>query len=176
MKDDTPLFDGDEIDIADVEMVLHLVTAAGAEEDRPFLSGEERGGGDDYPFQEDEPNTARREDDDADYDETEEEEAYEAESEQEGRRKGTSGKNGEEGGGTVEKKQNGRLLSLIILFEVSAFSLLAFKDETFDPGAFVTAGILLLILAGSYLLLNAAFKHLDGFCSSAYTRLFPWEW
>jgi len=63
----------------------------------------------------------------------------------------------------LKKSRTGGLLSLIILFEVSAFSLLAFKDETFDPGAFVTAGILLLILAGSYLLLNAAFKHLDGF-------------
>lgn len=83
VKDDTPLFDGDEIDVGGVEMVLHLVTAAGGGRRQPVLSGEERGGGLDYPIQEDEPDAADREDGDADYDTTEEGEAYEAEREQE---------------------------------------------------------------------------------------------
>ncbi len=63
----------------------------------------------------------------------------------------------------MKKSRTGGLLSLIMIFELSAFGLLAFRDGGVDPDAFITAGILFLVLAGSYALLTAAFKHLDGF-------------
>ncbi len=63
----------------------------------------------------------------------------------------------------MKKGKTGGLMSLIIIFELSAFGLLAFRDGAVDTNAFIAAGILFLVLAGSYALLTAAFKHLDGF-------------
>ncbi len=53
------------------------------------------------------------------------------------------------------------LLTLIILFEMSAFSLLAFRDVNIDYGAFLFGGILVVLLLFQYILLTSVFRHLD---------------
>jgi len=63
----------------------------------------------------------------------------------------------------MKRGRTGGLLSLIVVFELSAFALLAFRNGALDPDAFITAGILFAVFAGSYALLTAAFRHLDGF-------------
>jgi len=55
------------------------------------------------------------------------------------------------------------LLTLIILFELSAFSLLAFRQQIIDYGAFLFGGILVVMLLFQYLLLTSTFRHLDRF-------------
>ncbi|MDL2218459.1 FtsW/RodA/SpoVE family cell cycle protein [Christensenellaceae bacterium OttesenSCG-928-M15] len=53
------------------------------------------------------------------------------------------------------------LLTLIILLELSAFSLLAFRNEELDLAAFAFGGILVALLLFQYLALTIMFKHLD---------------
>lgn len=53
------------------------------------------------------------------------------------------------------------LLTLIIVFELSAFSLLAFRQSTLDLNAFVFGGILVALLLFQYISLTAIFRHVD---------------
>ena len=53
------------------------------------------------------------------------------------------------------------LLALIVIFELSAFCLLAFRTSTVDIGALTTGGIMVALLLAQYLVLTALFKHLD---------------
>lgn len=53
------------------------------------------------------------------------------------------------------------LLTLIILFELSAFSLLAFRESTLDYAAFILGGILVALLLFQYFTLTSIFRHLD---------------
>ena len=58
-------------------------------------------------------------------------------------------------------RSSASLLFIIILFEISAFGLLAFRDETFDYLALVIAGIMVFILLFQYLLLTRFFPNMD---------------
>lgn len=53
------------------------------------------------------------------------------------------------------------LLTLIIIFELSAFSLLAFRDQALDYSAFIFGGILVVLLLFQYISLTSIFRHLD---------------
>lgn len=53
------------------------------------------------------------------------------------------------------------LLTLIMLFELSAFSLLAFRDLTLDYTAFLFGGILVALLLFQYISLTSIFRHVD---------------
>ena len=53
------------------------------------------------------------------------------------------------------------LLTLIILFEMLAFSLLAFRDSKLDITAFVFGGILVGMLLFQYIALTSIFRHVD---------------
>lgn len=53
------------------------------------------------------------------------------------------------------------LLTLIIVFELSAFSLLAFRDQQIDATAFIFGAIVVALLVFQYILLTSFFKHLD---------------
>ncbi|MDR1620409.1 MAG: FtsW/RodA/SpoVE family cell cycle protein [Clostridiales bacterium] len=53
------------------------------------------------------------------------------------------------------------LLTLIILFELTAFALLAFRESTPDVNAFILGGILVVLLLFQYLTLTSIFRHLD---------------
>ncbi len=53
------------------------------------------------------------------------------------------------------------LLTLIILFELSAFCLLAFRDSTLDFNAFIFGGILVALLLFQYIVLTFIFRHVD---------------
>ncbi len=53
------------------------------------------------------------------------------------------------------------LLTLIIVFELSAFSLLAFRNSTLDFGAFLFGGILVALLLFQYIILTFIFRHVD---------------
>lgn len=53
------------------------------------------------------------------------------------------------------------LLTLIIVFELSAFSLLAFRNSTLDYSALAFGAILVAMLLFQYISLTAIFRHLD---------------
>ncbi|MDL2234592.1 FtsW/RodA/SpoVE family cell cycle protein [Christensenellaceae bacterium OttesenSCG-928-L17] len=53
------------------------------------------------------------------------------------------------------------LLTLIIIFEMSAFSLLAFRNETLDYIAFAFGGVLVAMLLFQYIALTSVFRHVD---------------
>ena len=53
------------------------------------------------------------------------------------------------------------LLTLIMMFELSAFSLLAFRNSQLDFGAFLFGGILVAMLLFQYISLTSIFRHLD---------------
>lgn len=53
------------------------------------------------------------------------------------------------------------LLTLIILFEMLAFSLLAFRDSKLDFTAFIFGGILVGMLLFQYIALTSIFRHVD---------------
>ncbi len=53
------------------------------------------------------------------------------------------------------------LLTLIIVFELSAFSLLAFRDGMIDFGAFAFGALLVGLLLFQYVTLTSVFRHLD---------------
>lgn len=55
------------------------------------------------------------------------------------------------------------LLTLIIIFELSAFALLAFRDSVIDTDALIIGGILVLLLLFQYFILTTVFRHVDRF-------------
>lgn len=55
------------------------------------------------------------------------------------------------------------LLTLIIVFELSAFSLLAFRDEVLDTSALVFGVVLVALLLFQYILLTLFFRNVDRF-------------
>lgn len=63
----------------------------------------------------------------------------------------------------LKRPRAASLLVLIVLFEFSAFALLAFRDETFDVRALIYGGVVVGIFITQYALLTRFFKHLDRF-------------
>lgn len=55
------------------------------------------------------------------------------------------------------------LLTLIIIFELSAFALLAFRDAALDTSALVFGAVLVVLLLFQYVLLTLFFRNLDRF-------------
>ena len=63
----------------------------------------------------------------------------------------------------LTRRSAGFILALIILLIVSAFSLLAFREETVDPVAFAFGGGLCALILIIYNVLSRVFKHIDRF-------------
>lgn len=60
------------------------------------------------------------------------------------------------------KKTAAGLLTLILLLNISAFALLAFRDESvIDTGAFMVGGITVALILAHYVILTGIFKHID---------------
>lgn len=63
----------------------------------------------------------------------------------------------------MKKNNTAGLLTILLVFALSAFALLAFRDESFDPGALITGAVLIAMLAGSYKVLTKVYQRIDGY-------------